>query len=58
MKSLVPFTGLPQTLEVLPRFPALLGGHGGGLLCWEVRAVATRRRRLGYGGRGRDNSRL
>lgn len=54
----VPFTGLPQTLKVLPCFPALLWRHCGGLLRWEVRAVVTRWCRLGRGGRGRDNSRL
>ena len=54
----IPFTGLPQTLEVLPCFPALLWCCCGGLLCWEVRAVVTRRRRLGSGGRGRGNRRL
>lgn len=54
----VPFTGLPQTLKVLPCFPALLWRHCGGLLRWEVRAVVTRWCRLGRGGRGWDNSRL
>lgn len=54
----VPFTGLPQTLKVLPCFPALLWGHCRGMLRWEVRAVVTRWYGLGHGGRGRDNSRL
>lgn len=53
-----PFTRLPQTLEVLPRFPALLWRCYGGLLCWEVRTVVTHWRRLGYRGRGRGFSRL
>lgn len=54
----VPFAGLPQTLEVLPRFPARLWWRRGALLCWEVRAVVTCRGRLGYRWRGWGNGRL
>lgn len=38
---LLPFTGLPQTLEVLPGFPGRLWRRGGRLLRWEVGAVVT-----------------
>ena len=48
----VPFTGLPQTLEVLPWFPALLWRCCRGLLCWEVEVVVTRWCRLGNRERG------
>lgn len=54
----VPFTRLPQTLEVLPCFPARFRRRRGGLLRWEVRTVVACCCRLRGGSWGRGGSRL